>query len=170
MKKHNEGYVLAFVLIVVAVLALISTAVSTVAVRNMESQQAAVKRMQDKYEAEGVIEKIVAELSNIEVFEATDVKTEFDEKLTEICGRYPTTETGKLTKSVQPEWDGSSVLTCTLTIESANDSSLIKTDIKLESEVSRINDKYTVEKPVLTYISYKTTAQTTEPSEGGAAE
>lgn len=85
MKKHNEGYVLAFVLIVVAVLALISTAVSTVAVRNMETQQAAVKRMQLKYEAEGAVEIVLSQLADV-TFNAVDGEEKaLDDKITELC-------------------------------------------------------------------------------------
>lgn len=64
MKKNNDGYVLPFVLVVMIVLTIISTSLMTAALRNLQSQQKFTERMVDKYEAEGEIEKIVAQLSN----------------------------------------------------------------------------------------------------------
>lgn len=65
MKKHNEGYALPFVLVVITVLCLIALAISSVSLRNMQSQQASIQRMQDKYEAQGKIEIVIAQLDNI---------------------------------------------------------------------------------------------------------
>lgn len=179
MKKHDEGYVLAYVMVVVAVMAAISASVSAIAVRNIQTQQNAVQRMQDKYEAEGEIEKIVAELNSVSISETdnktsvNDAKTAFDEKLTEVCNRY-NSETAKLPQSVVTSLNGSK-LTCTFNVESVNDSITVKTEITLESEIKQEKDVYVVEKPALTYLSYEadateTTEPTTEPSAGGGTE
>lgn len=63
MKKHNEGYVLIYVLVVMVVMGLVATGVLTVSLNNYRSQQAAGQRMQELYEAEGLAEQLVAELS-----------------------------------------------------------------------------------------------------------
>jgi type II secretory pathway pseudopilin PulG len=55
-KKHDEGYALVFVLVVVLVLSGIAIALMTGALRNLQAQNAAIERMQDKYVAEGMIE------------------------------------------------------------------------------------------------------------------
>jgi len=66
MKKHNEGYVLAMVMCVIAVLAVVASAMLGVGLRNVQTQQAAVKRMQAKYEAEGQLEIGFAVLETLE--------------------------------------------------------------------------------------------------------
>lgn len=62
MKKHDEGYVLAMVMCVIAVLAVVASAMLGVGLRNVQTQQAAVVRMQEKYAAEGQLEILRAEL------------------------------------------------------------------------------------------------------------
>lgn len=74
MKKNNEGYVLAMVMGVIAVLAVVASAMLGVGLRNVQTQQAAVTRMQAKYEAEGAIEIIVATMSE------TDEQTKNEEE------------------------------------------------------------------------------------------
>ena len=64
MMKRNEGYALSYVLIVMLVLAAISMGVMTLALQVMKNQQASIKRMQDKYAAQGMIEQVVAELEH----------------------------------------------------------------------------------------------------------
>lgn len=63
MKKHNGGYALPLVLVVMAVLCLIATAVLTNARQGLSSQRASIQRMQDKYAAQGAIEQVVAQIT-----------------------------------------------------------------------------------------------------------
>lgn len=69
MKKHNEGYTLPLVMVVMVILCLVAVSIMSVALRNLKAQQASVQRMQDQYVAAGMIEKVVAQL------EATDKNT-----------------------------------------------------------------------------------------------
>ena len=62
MRKHNEGYTLVLVLVVLIVLALLSTLILTGAQRNLEAQWSSVEHMQDKYQAQAEIEKVQAKL------------------------------------------------------------------------------------------------------------
>lgn len=71
MKKHDEGYVLAFVLVVMIVLCLVALSIMSISLRNLQNQQASIQRMEDKYAAQGAIEKVVAELSEL-TFEANE--------------------------------------------------------------------------------------------------
>lgn len=64
MKKHDEGYVLAFVLVVMVVLCLVALSIMSISLRNLQNQQASIQRMEDKYAAQGAIEKVVAQLEN----------------------------------------------------------------------------------------------------------
>ena len=62
MRKHNEGYALVLVLVVLIVLGLLSTVILTGAQRNLEVHRSGVETMQDKYQAMGEIEKIIGAL------------------------------------------------------------------------------------------------------------
>lgn len=63
MRKHNEGYALVLVLVTMVVLSLVSVALMSVGLRNLKSQKAVGERMQDKYVAQGEIEKLTAALT-----------------------------------------------------------------------------------------------------------
>lgn len=76
MRKNNDGYVLPFVLVVMIVLTIISTSLMTAALRNLQSQQKFTERMVDKYQAEGEIEKIVAQLSGKNHFTELTIEKE----------------------------------------------------------------------------------------------
>lgn len=70
MKHRNDGgYSLALVLVVMAVLATIVTVLLTVTIDNMKVQEKQVERMQDQYEAQGKLEKVLANLSQNQVVE-----------------------------------------------------------------------------------------------------
>lgn len=69
MKKHNEGYTLVLVLVVMLVLTTVATAILTFSVSNLKNQQAMVERMEAKYEAMGAIEAAMAQLDNLEKLE-----------------------------------------------------------------------------------------------------
>lgn len=62
MKKRDEGYVLAFVLVVIVVLCLVAVSMMSIALQNVRAQTASIERMQDKYIAMARIEKLNAKL------------------------------------------------------------------------------------------------------------
>ena len=62
MKKHNEGYVMIYVLVVMVLLALVATGVLGVSLNNYKAQQAAGQQMQELYTAEGAAEQAFVEL------------------------------------------------------------------------------------------------------------
>ena len=62
MKKHDEGYALVLVLVVMLVLCLVATSVLTIALNNLKKQETSVARMKAKYEAQGKIEEFYANL------------------------------------------------------------------------------------------------------------
>lgn len=70
MKNRNDGgYSLALVLVVMAVLAVIATTLTTVVLRNIDSQSKYTQKMQAQYEAQGKLEKVLAELSKDQVIQ-----------------------------------------------------------------------------------------------------
>lgn len=64
MKKHNEGYTLPLVLVVMIIMCLIAVSVMSVALHNLQAQKTSITRMQDKYEAQGELEKAIANLTS----------------------------------------------------------------------------------------------------------
>lgn len=181
MKKHNEGYVLAFVLIVVAVLALISTAVSTVAVRNMETQQAAVKLMQDKYEVEGQIEQVLANINSITTLNpdtGESTKAEMEEQIKKFCLNTdveikPDANNADITVKEEEKTDFSYKFI--LTAEKGNQKVTSTVELKGKIIKNEEDDTCTISEQNVTYLEFETstvetTASTTNPSEGGAAE
>lgn len=63
-KQHNEGFALAYVVIVLAILFTLAMALMSMTLRVLQAQQTSIERMQDKYKAQGEIERLVAELEN----------------------------------------------------------------------------------------------------------
>ena len=59
MKKHDEGYALVFVLVVMAVLGIVATTLMTGAMKNLQAQNTSLFQMQAKYKAQGEIEKAI---------------------------------------------------------------------------------------------------------------
>lgn len=72
MKKHNEGYTLPLVMVVLLVLAIVAVTIMTTSMNNMLRQQDFIETMEDQYKAQGQIEAVVAELMNAETIEAVD--------------------------------------------------------------------------------------------------
>lgn len=64
MKKHDEGYVLAYVTVVLLLFCLIATMILTGAMKNLTIQQDTVQHMKDRYAAEGMIQQVIAQWTN----------------------------------------------------------------------------------------------------------
>lgn len=62
--KHNEGYTLPLVMVVLLVLAIVAVTIMTTSLKNMQRQQSFIETMKAQYAAQGEIEKIVAQLEN----------------------------------------------------------------------------------------------------------
>ena len=62
MKKHNEGYTLVLVLMVMVILSLLSASILTAAMQNLKFQETSAQRMSDTYAVEGELEKVTARL------------------------------------------------------------------------------------------------------------
>lgn len=72
MKKHNEGYTLPLVMVVLLVLAIVAVTIMTTSMNNMLRQQGFIETMQDQYKAQGQIEAIVGQLMKAEKPEDVD--------------------------------------------------------------------------------------------------
>lgn len=63
-KRYDDGYVLVYVVVVIVILSILVPAACANSLRNLKAQQASVERMQQLYEAEGQIERFVAEMQS----------------------------------------------------------------------------------------------------------
>lgn len=62
--KQNDGYALAYVLVVLLVLAAIAFAVMTLSLNALERQQSSLNNMKDKYAVQGMVEQVVAQMEH----------------------------------------------------------------------------------------------------------
>lgn len=119
MKKHDEGYVLAYVTVVLLLFSLIATMILTGAMKNMTAQQDTIQRMKDRYAAEGLIQKMVADIKKNQTPE--DQYIEYAEDGTTVVAQltYKSIANGKIdeTGEVPNGWklvatSGSVEITC----------------------------------------------------------
>lgn len=64
MKKHDEGYVLVYVTVVLLVFCLVAATILTGAHNNLQNQQRTNEKMKQQYLAAGEIEKVMARWSD----------------------------------------------------------------------------------------------------------
>lgn len=62
MKRNDGGYVLVYVVVVIVILCLLVPAACANSLQNLKAQQASIERTRQLYEAEGQIERFVAEM------------------------------------------------------------------------------------------------------------
>ena len=75
MRKHNEGYALVLVLVVMVVLSIVAVSLMSMGLRNLKAQQAVGERMADKYAAQGEIEKLIAILIQADTYNRANEAT-----------------------------------------------------------------------------------------------
>ena len=80
MRKHNEGYALPLVLVVMVVICIIALSVMSFTLRGLKSQHRAIESMQARYEAQGELEKITAKICGTSgvVEESATLDLEYD--------------------------------------------------------------------------------------------
>lgn len=108
MKKHNEGYTLPLVMVVLLVLAIVAVTIMTTSLKNMLRQQDFIEKMEDQYKAQGMIEEIVAKLAKAEG--TSSVQDVLDDYKLQAGEGNETTE-GEInssvgTENVVNEWNG----------------------------------------------------------------
>lgn len=152
MKKHDEGYVLAYVVVIMAVLTTIALSVMSVSLSNLQKQRAEVERMQDKYAAEGDIEQVIARL---------DANRQMSVGVSDLLEGT----------EVHPELDINAEArnVCTLTLERQGKSVKIICKIKVTcaSDIETELGGYRFDRPEWEYESYTITSVTSEETEGG---
>lgn len=155
MMKRNDGYALAYVLVVMLILAAIAVAVMTMSLQVLKNQQTSITRMQDKYAAQGLVEQVVAQLERAKTFS--------DDSPEEIAANTTSPENVNITP-------GEDFKTITVEVESA--SAKVIAEMKIEAitktettGTTENGDPIETEKVVghtVVYTSYKTERISTE--------
>lgn len=182
MRKHDEGYALVLVLVVMVVLSIAATSLMSVGLRNLKGQQAVGERMVDKYAAQGEIEKIIAVLS-----EETSIKKDTSKKaekqveewikaipeITSLSGSWTDLEVTAKTETTDILVKGS--FSANLSVKAEYETAIIQCELSIsgtyeeaESETIGEGNIYKIkfnEPTYQTYVISHTAA--TEPAEGG---
>lgn len=164
MKKHNEGYALVLVLVVITVLCLVAMVMMAASLKNLQNQQSSIARMEAKYEAQGEIEKVIANLNTkiseintmIEQTASAMSVTDFISHVTD--GLCPETVTGTLTYKTLAEADPYLLLTLKTSSFDVN----VQCTIRITGTITKNSENYDISNPKWEYVSYTIT-------EGGGA-
>lgn len=178
MKKHDEGYALALVLVVLTVICIVALSMMSVSLSNVTRQQVNLKHMEEKYAAQGEIEKVVARLEkellssetpgiinvkgiDIEYW-CTEQRVEYgnDLELIKDIDNDGVNDAGKerLTFTLTTKMPDSSVqIQCTIRITGA----------KIEEKTQGANIYYAVTAPAIEYDSYTILYNSNPAPEGG---
>lgn len=155
MKKHDEGYVLAFVMVVIVVLCLVAVSLMSISLRNLEAQNASIQRMEHKYAAMGVVEQVVAAIdSDVEIPKGTSLAASLSTYLQDKAGitivetEGNTEEPGTITS-----------FTAKLQITSKPDGSSVQIDATIiwaaDVELDEDGSTYKLTNPLVAYETYQ---------------
>lgn len=159
MKKHDEGYALVLVLVVVTVLCLVAMAMMAASLKNLTNQQSSIERMQAKYQAQGEIEKVIAEIEK-KITDTIDGEqlSGFGSSFFEAVGTVSTAECTKF------EADSDKI---TFVLEAQSGTLRVVCEIKIEGTVTSVENAHSISAPNLDliYTSY-TIVQGGESNDG----
>ena len=181
MKKRDEGYVLAFVLIVIVVICLVAVSMMNVSLRNVQAQKASIERMEEKYRVQGLYERVFAAMSqDLITFNSTEEDTQnvlkaylqgcLDSEASKISGFSVTTNgTGNNIESFS--------LTVTFLFAYSESPIAVLSELKWDAEIAKTTQTingvathtYTIKDPAVECTSYevvslKDTSETQEVS------
>ena len=169
MKKHNEGYALALVLVVLVVVCLVAVSILSASLSNLKSQQASVARMQAQYEAQGKIEQVVADLKNEFKITTSGVSAE---QVKNICKKFAVYQENSFAYNENPEQEGDDTISFSVAAVDTKNSVQISCTIILMGKISENGQSggtklYNITEPQIGYSSYKITTITTEQTNAG---
>ena len=152
MMKRDDGYALLYVLVAMLILAGIAVAVMTMSLQVLKNQQSSIERMQDKYEAQGLAEQVVAQLEH-----ATDIDTVIADYTPAEGEEIPNPYCAVIEDSTNPEQykliasSGRATVTAEFTAKQITKTETTGTDQDGNPITTNTPVGYTI-----TYISYKT--------------
>ena len=128
MKRHQEGYVLLYVVVVIAVMSIVAVAVASGAMSNMRAQEASIRRMQEQYTALGYIEELAAQIQEkTSIDEVKSVTEQKDGEQIKATIEWPSgtdASTNPVSGTVTAT-AGSTTVTAQLTVEIANNKATV---------------------------------------------
>lgn len=156
MRKHNEGYVLPLVLVVMVIMALIAVGVMSVSLHNLQTQKADIERMQAQYAAQGEIEKTVAQL-------ASDLDTPPITVAQTITVKESQTYVDTIIKNrlsyATITWSSEEALDCSVTFEMTEGTAKIQCTLMLANVIAQNTEggstNYMVNAPQISYEAYE---------------
>lgn len=188
MKKNSGGYVLVYVLIVIVLLSLLALGVCSIALRNLQTQQASVEQMQERYEVEGNMERFVAKLQELQVEDSTrysDEGTAHSAARTRFWTEVQGTANGIVTlQGDEPAWEvddsckltvhavlGDQVLTAVLdvSVSISITTHWISTPTEDDPNNGHNEYSYSISSTTYKYDSYDISAVSAAGDEGGEA-
>lgn len=139
MRKYNEGYALPFVVVVMLVLCLVAVSILTFSLQNLQNQQTSIERMQDKYEAQGDVEKTIANIASIS--STYGDLLEAQAAIEHMLGQ------GKVS------WNDDD--SCTFSASVRRGSVEISYTVILNNVIAKVSNDYKIQKPTISYTNYK---------------
>lgn len=178
MKRNEGGYVLAYVVVVIVILCILVPAACANSLRNLRAQQASIERTRQLYEAEGQIERFVAEVEEQSKGlqgegDVSDAKTAFADKVSAVASGIASdmVDSGSSEGfSLERTPDGNEKYQCEISlISTAGDvtiKAVVETNVQIhvehhsEETESGIRewDTYEIEGCTITYTSYDITS------------
>ncbi len=163
-KRSRGGYVMIYVMVVIAIISAMSLSVSSISLRNLQAQEASIRQMKDTYAAEGMVEMFCVWLKEFYVqfgyndFSETSLKDAWDISKGELeNSRNGTVEISNFSVS------GNSY---TVTITAKSNNGAMQVVAVLEVTTGTSSNGFTTVKEVK-YTSY--TVSPAEKTEGGGS-
>ena len=159
MKKHDEGYTLPYVLVILMILYFVVVAVLSSAEATVTAQQKSIAQMKQKYAAQGKIEMLVGQLCDAATFqEKVLMKSDTQDAIEDLCSANGIELIG--TPALE---DG--VIEFTFKVQPIQGSVIIESEIKLTCKYSKdevtdkatgnTTEKITITKLYTEYVSYE---------------
>lgn len=160
MKKHDEGYTLPFVLVILTILYFVVSIVLTSAETTVTAQQQSIAQMKQKYAAQGKIEMLVGQLCDETIFQNIVLQaTDKEDAIKDLCSASGVEMTDR-----QPLTQGDESLEFIFEIASEQGTVRIVSEVKLTCNYNKYEVKdettgETTEKITITdlhteYLSY----------------
>ena len=140
MRKYNEGYALPFVVVVMLVLCLVAVSILTFSLQNLQNQQTSIERMQDKYEAQGEVEKKIANVASLNSSTPYDGPSQAQAAIEDMLGQ-------------EVYWINND--SCTFSASVRRGSVEISYTVILNNVIAKVSNDYKIQKPTISYTNYK---------------
>ena len=167
-KRSRGGYVMIYVMVVIAIISAMSLSVSSISLRNLQAQEASIQQLEDTYTAEGMVEMFCVWLKEFYVQFGYQTFSENNLKGAWSISRGELENRGKVEIS---SVSGSGPYTVEITAKSKNDAMQVVAKLEVTAGPDS-SDPSIVRVTDVKYISYTVSpAEKTEVVEpGGGAE